>query len=651
MYAYVKILRGITDPLIYRIPSEWATQNLPGSIVRVPLRNKEEVGMICRTTPTVPSSNFTIKECIAIEPFPKDPLYQQFTMNLSSIYGLDEVHCLYRFRKFIAQPTYVVGETNTQNAEEEPSITLTQEQCAIVSYLIKTIDAHRYAPVLLHGVTGSGKTEVYKKALEHAIMQNKSVLFLVPEVTLALQFENILRTQCPHLPIYGFHSGNTAKQKRIVWDRLLKTKPVVLVGVHMPIMLPISHLGIIIVDEEHEAGYQEKKHPKLNTKEVALIRAQLYNIPVLLGSATPSICSLYNIKARGWKFFQLTKRFKGSFPTIKTVYLTENKKRNYFWITRELKAALADRLRKGEQSIIFLNRRGYSFFVQCKACSFIFECSSCSVSLTVHTDNQLRCHYCDFLRAFPQSCTACRAPEQALIKKGIGTQQVVMLLHKIFPSARIARADLDSTKKKQIWSKTVEDFNAGHLDIIVGTQTITKGFHFPNVTLVGIIWADLNLSVPFYNATEVALQQLIQVAGRAGRGEKPSEVIVQAMGDHEALSYVDEYRYLALYAQELAIRKRVGYPPFVRFIEIECKYHNEILVEKEAHQMTLLLHQLLPAECTILGPVFPPVNKIQRQHIRKIYIKTLDVYPVTATFVSIRGQFVSDVGLVINPLG
>ena len=380
----------------------------------------------------------------------------------------------------------------------------------------------------------------------------KSSLLLLPEVSLAAQFARLLKGQLPsNIPLYSFHSATSVKEKKELWQKLLHNQPVVIVGVHMPLLLPLPHLGLIIIDEEHEVGFQEKKHPKIHTKEAAFLRAQISSIPIIAGSATPSITSLYNVEHKGWHYFELKKRFAGDFPKITVVKLTEQKGRKNFWISAELDAALAQQLAKKEQTIVFLNRRGYSFFMQCKECGFIPHCVQCSVSLTLHnkahqdaqsasikgdpsnshstanrsgnsragaahlltnrsTVDCLLCHYCAYTSPVPQSCSSCKAGASSLLKKGIGTQQVVTVLEKLFPQARIARADLDSTLNKKKWIQTIKDFEAGAIDILVGTQTITKGYHFPRVTLVGILWADINLSLPFYNAAEVTLQQLIR---------------------------------------------------------------------------------------------------------------------------------------------
>jgi len=573
MYVHVKLLKGYSEPLLYAVPDSWETKPTVGSLVHVPIRTQTSSALVIELLDKKPAqATYMVKQLVRIEAFPSDHYYHNFVQHLGNYYQTDPLHFIKRIRQFIAQKEVVTPDQEIDIAQEaitRPIINLTGDQENICNFLMPKIITPCYTPTLLHGVTGSGKTEVYKKLITHTIEHKKTVLLLLPEVTLALQFERILRAQLSEsIPIFAFHSAVSTKNKRLLWQHILDNKPIVILGVHLPILLPISNLGLIIIDEEHETGYQEKKHPKINTKDTAIWRAHAAQIPILFGSATPSISSLYNVKVKNWHFFQLKERFAGAFPLVKTVLLSDKKKRKNFWISPVLEQEIKDRLRKKEQTIIFLNRRGYSFFVQCKNCSFIFSCPNCSVSLTLHSNNRLSCHYCNYTQILATTCPECKAPEKDFLKKGIGTQQVVTILEKLFPQAIIGRADLDTTTKKNEWRKTVLDFEQGHIDILVGTQTITKGYHFPNVTLVGILWADLNLNFPVFNASETTLQQLIQVAGRAGRQRTESTVIVQAMGEHPVFNYLNERDYLRFYENEILLREELGYPPIDRLVEI-----------------------------------------------------------------------------------
>lgn len=625
MYIYVKLLQGYNESLLYTAPDEWAQQTLVGSIVQVPLRAHIVPAFVTQVLHEKPSTdrNFTIKAALALEPFPADEHYQGYIQHLAMYYNVDPLFFIKRIRQFLVQHELPVdthiSETRSQKSQK---IVLTQEQHSIVDALNPDIMTSCYKPTVIHGVTGSGKTEVYKKLIQTAIACNKSVILLLPEVTLALQFYKILTDQLPHdIVVRSFHSATSIRDKKQTWQLLINKQPMVLIGVHLPVLLPIAHLGLIIVDEEHEVGYQEKKHPKINSKEAAILRSHVHKIPLVLGSATPSVATLANVRQRGWQLFNLKQRYAGAFPTIKTVFLCQRQKRSNFWISQELQQSLADRLIKKEQSIVFINRRGFSFFLQCSQCSFIPSCSACSVSLTLHEEGILSCHYCGHTIKQPKQCLQCTAPEESLIKRGIGTQQVVRILEQLFPQARIGRADLDTTTKKKLWQKTLTDFEAGNLDILVGTQTITKGFHFPKVTLVGILWADINLHFPLYNASETTLQQIIQVAGRAGRQSRDSLVIVQTMADHPIFSYLQESEYQHFYESEIESRKELGYPPCNRLVEIELKHTDEAIVDHDAYALARLLVAQQVPNIQILGPSKPPVAKIKHTYMRKIYIK------------------------------
>jgi primosomal protein N' (replication factor Y) (superfamily II helicase) len=658
MFMQVRLLNGLRSSLTYKIPDDWSTDNLVGALVQVPLKQRVEVGMVQEVFAQLPPSIlFTPRPARSREVLPHDPFYTSFIAQLSAYYALDQVYFFKRIRTFLQEKesTDIPVHQLIQNSQEYTSTHLTTEQQTIVTSIKPHIIQPTYYPAVINGVTGSGKTEIYKHLILDSLALDKTVLLLLPEVSLAVQFTNLLKKQLPiTISLHGFHSATTVKEKRELWAKLLWGQPLVIIGVHLPILLPLPNLGLIIIDEEHDVGFQEKKHPKINTKEAALIRAQLQGIPILLGSATPSITSLYNIEHRGWHNFELKKRFAGAPPTITLVKLTHNPKRKNFWISQELEQAISQNLAKKEQTIIFINRRGYSFFMQCKRCGFIPHCSHCSVSLTLHNTKLLVCHYCNFTLPEPVACQSCKAGAQALLKKGIGTQQVVALLEKLFPHARISRADLDITSNKKRWQETITHFEAGSLDILVGTQTITKGYHFPRVTLVGILWADINLSLPMYNAAEVTLQQLIQVAGRAGRQTTHSHVIVQAMINHPIFNYLNEIDYPRFYTQEIINRQLVSYPPCIRLAQIELKHKDEATVTQESDKLAELLLKTIANHTlaiTLLGPTQPPVHMIKNMHMRKIYLKSPHIKELLALYNSIdKAAYHSSLFFTPNPL-
>jgi primosomal protein N' (replication factor Y) len=656
MIIEVSILNGFSKPLSYSLPLKLKNNVFIGSIVQVPLRTTIVAALVIGyKNSSKKRLPFKLKEVIDVEPLPEDKTYYPLIQKLAFHYQTSPIHFAKRIRDFIKKQKQnsTHKEIKKQKKDSLTTIDLTSEQMKAYMFINSYLKKQTFCPTVLHGVTGSGKTEIYKKLIQSAKTYNKSTILLLPEVTLALQFQNIMQNELPtNIPIYGFHSAATLKEKRALWETLVNKKPTLIIGVHLPILLPIHNLGAIIIDEEHDQGYQEKKHPKVNTKHAALIKAKLNDIPIIFGSATPSLATLHNVKTKNWPFFQIKKRFAGAFPSIKTVSLLNKKKRPNFWITKELEHAIQDRLAMQEQSILFLNRRGFSFFVQCSSCSFVFSCCNCSVSLTLHENNQLFCHYCSSTTKLPFCCPSCQKDSKTFLKKGVGTQQIVNIIQKIFPLARIARADHDTTKNRRSWRTTMEQFTQGDIDILIGTQTITKGFHFPNVTLVGILWADLNLHFPFYNAAETTLQQLIQVAGRAGRSKKESLVIVQTMTEHPIFSHLNETDYLTFYAYEIKNRTTIGYPPIRQLAEIELKSSDELLLEQEAMKLknALLLHKQCP-HLLILGPAKPPVSRIKNIYSRKLYLKGKSLNDLTNLFQSIKlPDYSSSIFFTPNPM-
>lgn len=649
MYITVRLLTNFQKPLTYCVPQNLQKYIHKGVLVQVPLQ--------ARVIPAVvvdfaweKKYSFKVRDIDSIFPFPQDATYARFIEQLSAYHQIESLYFLKRLKQFLSQKEIDLEEVELSCHEEvsNQAVTLTDEQKKVVADVKNDIVSQKHKVTLLHGVTGSGKTEVYKKLFQHVVADGQVAMLLLPEVTLSLQFETLLRQQMPGITILGFHSSTSVKQKKILWQHLLDGRPCIIVGVHLPVLLPIHNLGIIIVDEEHEAGYQEKKHPKIQTKNAAIMKAAVHSVPIVLGSATPSITSLANVDAKGWRLSKMHNRFAGNFPRVQVVSLQDKKERKNFWISQKLLQAIRNQLERKEQTIVFLNRRGFSFFVQCKSCSFIFSCSNCSISLTLHGDNKLLCHYCGFADSLGQACPDCKCNN--FLKKGIGTQQVVTILERLFPQAVIARADLDTTSKKKQWKQTMQDFKDQKIDILVGTQSITKGYHFPHVTLVGVLWADLNLHFPMYNAAETTLQQLIQVAGRAGRQSQDSLVIVQTMTKHPIFSYLEEKKYLDFYEYELKKRKEIGYPPAMHIAEIEMRNTDQFVLEKEADRLVDLLDDKAD-DILVLGPVPAVVYKVQRTFSQKIFLKHNNRKKMMNLYGQIHHQnFASSLFFMIDPI-
>lgn len=650
MFITVRLLNNFSKELTYSVPIKLQHFVYQGVLVQVPLQKRLESAIVTGIQDAQVIYSFKIREIDSIFPFPADLTYRQFAIQLAMLHHIDPLYIFKRVKNFLTEDEVVYeAEMTSDFSIEDTKVDLTDEQSIACQSILQDVQACAYRPIVLHGVTGSGKTEVYKKVLMAVLAQGKAGILLLPEVGLAVQFEKLLKHQLPYVEIFGFHSGTTTKQKKILWQALLQKKACIIIGVHLPVFLPIANLGIIIVDEEHDCGYQEKSHPKINSKHAALLKASLMKIPVVLGSATPSILSLYNVEHRSWKLLKLSHRFAGQFPTVQVVTLSDKKERKNFWISMQLYVALQQQLIKKEQSIIFINRRGHSFFVQCIACSYIFSCKNCSVSLTLHEDGRLICHYCNFSLKTYEICPDCKSKD--FLKKGIGTQQVVAILQKLFPQAKIERADLDTTSKKVSWQKTVQDFYDKKIDILVGTQSIAKGYHFPHVTLVGILWADINLHFPMYNAAESTLQQLIQVAGRAGRQSHMSKVIVQTMTPHSIFNFISEQDYIQFYEYEIKKRYEVGYPPAKHIAEIEIRHTDQKTVEKDAEAIADYLIEYAQENILVLGPVPAVIYRVQKTYCQKIFLKSIDRIAMIQLFSSMnQDQFRSSLFFTLDPI-
>ncbi len=654
MNINVRLLSYSSKTFTYSVPQDCEHVIAPGILVQVPFKQTIVPAVVESIAKHSQDYPFEIKSIISVFEFPQDITYSSFIAKVAQYYQIDSLFLQRRLQVFLTdQKVQEVVYPVVKDQYEKNKIEFTEQQQKVIDTILPTVQNQKHDVFVLHGVTGSGKTEIYKKLAQDVLCQGKAVMILFPEVTLALRFQLIFSKFFDDIPVIGFHSASTAKQKKMLWSMLLEQKPMIILGVHLPVLLPIAHLGLVIIDEEHDHGYQEKKHPKINSKDMAILKASCMGIPVILGSATPSLQSLWNIEHKGWKFLQMKERFKGAFPQIKMVSLQKGQKRKYGWIHDDLYHAIQDRLSKKEQTIIFLNRRGYSFFVQC-SCSFVFSCHQCSVSLTLHQNNFLICHYCGYQEILPSQCPSCKAYEDEFIKKGIGTQQVVIMLQKFFPNARIERADFDTTSKKRSWACLVEEMQEGVIDILVGTQSITKGYHFPKVTLVGVLWADLNLHFPMYNASENTLQQLIQVSGRAGRQSLESLVIIQAFDQHPIFNFIDELNYLGFYAYEIENRKALHYPPCSHIAEIEFRCEDEKILHQEGILVADLCSALAQEQgflVEVLGPVNSLVHKVKKIYFKKLILKSTSRHHLLVTFWQIRQKkWNSSLAFTIDPI-
>lgn len=457
--------------------------------------------------------------------------------------------------------------------------------------------------LLLHGVTGSGKTEIYLQAIAHALKQGKGAIVLVPEISLTPQTVERFKARFSSGPLRTLvavlHSHLSSGERHDEWHKIRQGRARIVIGARSAIFAPVDPLGLIIVDEEHEHSYKQEESPRYHARDVAVVRGKMEGAVVVLGSATPSLESYYNARRGKYALLELTLRVDDQkMPVVRVIDMrAEGRKQKGIPIfSHQLKEAITQRLERREQTILFLNRRGYSTSLLCPQCGYVAACPNCSVSLTFHRRvAKLLCHICGHAADAPSVCPEPKCGNPAIRYSGLGTEKVEDTLTKLFPHARIKRMDSDALKRKDDFRRILADFRAGKIDVLVGTQMIAKGLHFPNVTLVGIIYADLSLHMPDFRAGERTFQLLTQVAGRAGRGDVEGEVFVQAFTPfHPAIQYARRHDFVGFYDQEIEFREQLNYPPLSRIALLTLKGRNEDKVRLSTDHVRREFEKLLP---------------------------------------------------------
>ena len=501
---------------------------------------------------------------------------------------------------------------------------------------------------LLHGVTSSGKTEIYIHLIRQAIENGRQVLYLLPEIALTTQItERLKRVFGGRIGIY--HSKFPDAERVEIWQKQLRPEGHydIILGVRSSVFLPFHNLGLIIVDEEHETTYkQQDPAPRYHARDTAIMLASIYGAKVLLGTATPSIDSYHNALAGKYGLVTLNERYKDiRLPEIRIVDIKElaRKKMMNGPFSPELLAAVRQALERHEQVILFQNRRGFAPMIECKVCGWVPKCKNCDVSLTYHKGlNQLTCHYCGYTYAVPRSCPACGSVE--LVNRGFGTEKIEDNIREIFPDAKVARMDLDTTRSRSAYERIIADFEAGKTHILIGTQMVSKGLDFDHVSVVGILNADNMLNYPDFRAHERAFQLMAQVAGRAGRRDKRGLVILQTKSpDLPVIHQVVTNDYKQMYEDQTAERKLFHYPPFCRFIYVYLKHRKEDVVTQAADTLAAWLRTAFGDK--VLGPDKPPVGRIQMLFIKKIVIKldlNMSGTKVRDYLLSVQRQLIED---------
>ncbi|MGF1638154.1 MAG: primosomal protein N' [Cyclobacteriaceae bacterium] len=525
---------------------------------------------------------------------------------------------------------------------ESPDINLTPAQQVAFDDILNLFEQKQ--TVLLHGLTGSGKTEVYMSLIRHVLESGQQVLFLLPEIAITTQMVTRLRK------IFGnavgvYHSRYSDNERVEVWKSLVYGKVSFVVGVRSAVFLPFSDLGLIVIDEEHETSYKQfDSAPRYNARDVAQMLAREHHAKVLLGSATPSLESFFLAKRNKYGLVNLNERYgAASLPEIEIGNIVAERKAKTLHgdFTSLLVNRLDESLQKKEQSIVFQNRRGYAHYLQCQDCGWIPDCHSCAVSLTYHMQrNHIRCHYCGHQEKVPYACPACGSTR--LKMTGFGTEKIEDDLKLLLPTARIQRMDLDTTRSKYSYQKIIDDFTEGDIDILVGTQMVSKGLHFDKVNTVGAFDADRMLHFPDFRASERTFQLLTQVSGRAGRSGQSSKVVIQtSKPSHPVIQFVINHDYHGFYEQELQDRFQYGYPPYTRIIKIYTRHKDEVKCQKAAEALYLQLKGIWK-DFFISEPHEPMVARIRNLYYREILLKIPRNYPnlaqVKARIISLAGQ-------------
>ncbi len=506
------------------------------------------------------------------------------------------------------------------------AITLNPDQRESLEAIAKKLDEKVYNTFVLHGVTGSGKTQVYIESIYHALEKNKSAIVLVPEIALTPQMVRRFRAHFGD-KVAVFHSRMSPGERYDSWRQTWEGKHQIVIGPRSAIFAPLKNLGLIIIDEEHEPSFKQSDlTPRYNARDVAVVRGQLHKAVVVLGSATPSIETYYNTHIDKFELLKMPRRIDDiPMPKVELVDMKREPrtigKSGPIIFSRPLRKKIDEKLNLGEQIILFLNRRGFAPVYKCTDCGYTAECRFCDIPMTFHSKGgRLKCHYCGYNRYAPEKCPECGGSE--VLFRGVGTQRVEEELHELFPGVKALRMDLDTTRGRMAHDNLLKKFGDREYQILLGTQMVAKGLDFPNVTLVGVISADTELFLPDFRSAERTFQLITQVAGRAGRKEKLGEVIVQSFSpEHYSLQFARLHHYENFFKSEIMDRKGLIYPPFSRLINILFKGENEFLVQKTAEQFSKQIPEHNSYQ--MLGPVPAPLAKIQNQYRWHILFKSI----------------------------
>jgi len=522
----------------------------------------------------------------------------------------------------LAAMEYVESTPLTLNGEQDAALGQVLAASARISA------GERVRPILLHGVTGSGKTEVYLQAIQKTVEEGKGAIVLVPEIALTPQTADRFKQRFAriHDQVAILHSSLSEGERHDEWRKVLEQKARIVIGARSAIFSPVSNLGLIVVDEEHENSYKQDTVPRYQARDIAVVRGQIEGCPVLLGSATPSLESWHNVRTGKYELATMRQRIDDrKLPIIRVVDMRNEGRKSQSGptiLSTRLRLAMEKRLASGEQAILFLNRRGFARNILCPECGYVANCRHCSTTMTFHRkDDRLVCHICGFAQLPPARCPECSG--RSIVNAGYGTERVEEILRQVFPEARIRRVDTDTMRKKNELRDTLNAFRTGKLDILIGTQMIAKGLDFPNVTLVGILNADVGLHIPDIRAGERTFQLLTQVAGRAGRGELEGEVVVQTYTPHHpSIQFARHHDFEGFAEYELPLRERFAHPPFAHLALVTSRSVHQERAEFSLKTLHARLKRNLPEGITLTDPLPSPLVKSHDQWRFQIVLKS-----------------------------
>ncbi len=620
---------AVNAPIGHLLSYQSTEKYLLGQSVYVPLKNRKAKGIVFNTPPLPPSEKIgSIKTITSINS--ERPLlsssYLQWAKWLSKYY----VHPLGQILNMAFPP---LQKSTGHSRKKEPKLSHMEENTTVLTdqqkKIVKALSEDQgFSTHLLHGITGSGKTEIYLELIEIALRKNKATLVLVPEISLTPQI--LLRfSKRFGKGVAILHSNLTSREKTNQWWSVQNKKKRVLIGTRSALFCPIPNLGLIIVDEEHETSFKQESGFRYHARDAAIIRARFEECKILLGSATPSLESWVNAKEGKYHLHKIEERFsQHGLPCIEVIDL-KNKNKTHKecipeWMSEQLFTALKDCHEKGEQAALFLNRRGVAPTVLCKACGSRRECPNCSICLTLHGRYHLTCHYCNYHENLADICSECGSSE--LQPLGLGTERLEADLSTLFPSARIFRADRDEVTTREQMEDLIVQMERQEIDILIGTQMIAKGLDFPNLTLVGIVLADLSFNLPDFRATEKSFQLLLQMSGRPGRSQKPGHVIAQTYNpEHIAIQKLLSHDVVGFLSQEQKNRKELLFPPFGRLALLKVQSQHKERAEKAAYALTQKAKKSLDhsknVAISVLGPCEAPIFKLNGKYRFHILIK------------------------------